>query len=64
MSNAAAFNGSSALGQAHPGDASLALDPESDDLLPYPVAICPAELDQFIRPAGPGRGRRPGETRG
>ena len=32
-------------------DASLALDPESDDFLPHPLAIAPAELDQFLEPA-------------
>ena len=32
-------------------DASLALDPESDDFLPHPLAIGPSELDQFLEPA-------------
>ena len=33
-------------------DASLALDPESDDFLPHPLAIAPSELDQLLEPAG------------
>jgi hypothetical protein len=30
----------------------LAFNPESHDLLPHPLAIGPAELDQLIKPAG------------
>jgi hypothetical protein len=30
----------------------LALDPESDDFLPHPLAIGPSELDQLLEPAG------------
>jgi hypothetical protein len=33
-------------------DAPLALDSESDDVLPHPLAIGPAELDKLTKPAG------------
>jgi hypothetical protein len=33
-------------------DAALALDSQSDDVLPHPLAIAPADLDQLLKPAG------------
>jgi hypothetical protein len=33
-------------------DAPLALDPESDNFLPHPLAIAPGKLDQLLEPAG------------
>jgi hypothetical protein len=30
----------------------LALDPESHDFLPHPLAVAPAKLDKLLEPAG------------